>query len=68
MEGTSGGLWSQLKAGLTLTLAQVAQGFILFGLENLQGLQVLSGQPAPLLGCPQGEKVFLSIQSESLLF
>lgn len=39
-----------LKAGLILRLYEVAQGFILSGLENLQGLRNLSGQSAPLLG------------------
>lgn len=39
---------------------QVAQGFILSGLENLQGwsLYNFSGQTAWLLDCPHGEKDF----------
>lgn len=39
---------------------QVAQGFILSGLENLQGwrLHNFSGQTAPLLDCPHDEEDF----------
>lgn len=46
---------------------QVAQGFIHWGLENLQGWRwySVSGQPVPLLEC---EKILPHIQSELLLF
>jgi len=51
LEGTSGGPQSSLllKAGSARSSDQVAQGFVLLGLENLQGwrLHKLSRQPAP---------------------
>lgn len=52
-----------LKAQLTLTSDWVAQGFVQSALGNLQGWRShsTSGQPAPLVDCPHGEKVFPSI-------
>lgn len=45
----------------------IAHGFVQSALETLQGwrLHNLAGH-IPLLGCPQGEKVILHIQSEPL--
>lgn len=46
----------------------IAQGFVQSALETLQGRRMhnLTGH-IPLLGCPQGEKVILHIQSEPLV-
>ena len=49
---------------------QVPQGFLQFGLENLQSwsLQSLSRQSIPMLDFPNGEKVFPYVQSKPFLF
>jgi len=48
----------------------VAQGFVLLGLENLQGQSLcsLSGQPAPLLYCSHSEKCFPCMRSGHPIF
>lgn len=70
LEGTSGGLQSSrlLKAASRSEL--VAQGSIQPGCETLLGwrLHNLPGQPTTLFHYPQGEKVSLYIQPESLSF
>lgn len=46
------------------------RGFIESALENLQAqrLHIISGQPAPLLDCPPGGKIFSLNQCQPLLF
>ena len=52
------------KSGSDIRSEQVTRGFIQLGLENLQGgsLHNLLGQLVPLLVCPHGEKVVLTLR------
>lgn len=72
LEGISGGLSSNflLKALAALKSAQIAQGCFQTGLENPQEKRQpsLPGQPAPMLGCPHGEKFSHNVQPVPHMF